>query len=73
MELYNKIMVKVWLLIAIVAFLFTTYKCITEDYRQWYFYYIIVVVALVMWAMKLFMVKRMKKHLDYLENQNNGK
>ncbi len=70
MDLYNKIMTKVWLIIAMGAFAITTYKCLTEDYRQWIFYYIIVVVALFMYLVKVWMIKRMKKHLKEMETKN---
>lgn len=69
MELYNKIMTKVWLLVAIVVFVLTTYMCVTEDYRQWAFYYVIVVVALLMYFVKRWMMKRMTKHMEYLEEK----
>lgn len=62
-------MVKVWLLIAIVVFTITTYMCITDDYRQWMYYYAIVGIALVMYFVKRYMMKRMEKHLEFLEQE----
>lgn len=69
MELYNKIMLKVWLIVAIVVFLFTTYKCVVEDYRQWVFMYVIPVIAFFMWMMKRWMMRRMEKHLEEMNKK----
>lgn len=73
MAVYNKIMKFFWLLMAIVTFLFITYKCITDDYKTWIFYYTFTLIALLMYGMKVWMERRMAKHLQYLEEQKNAK
>lgn len=70
MELYNKILIKVWLFIAIAVFGITTYMCIADDYRQWMYYYVIVLIALLMYFMKRWMIKRMNKHLEEMNERN---
>ncbi|MBU2019573.1 MAG: hypothetical protein KJ941_08000 [Bacteroidetes bacterium] len=72
MGLYNKIMVKFWLIIAIIVFALTTYKCVVDDYRIWIYYYVIVAIALLMYFMKKWMIKRMEKHLAEMEKQANS-
>ncbi len=73
METYNKIMKFFWLVLAIVTFIIVTYKCITDDYKTWIFYYVFPAIAFVMYLMKSWMSKRMQKHQQYLKEQENGK
>ncbi len=60
-----------WLVAAIVIFIVTSYKCFTEGTYKWVFYYIFVVIALMMFFLKKWMVKRMEKHMAFLESQRN--
>lgn len=69
MTLYNKIMLKVWLIVAIAVFAITTYMCLVDDYRQWIFYYLVSVIALLMYFVKKWMIKRMNAHLAFLEEE----
>lgn len=62
-------MLKVWLIVAIAVFVITTYMCIVDDYRHWIFYYVVSLVALLMYFVKKWMVKRMEKHLSFLEEE----
>lgn len=62
-----------WLALAIVSFGAVTYFCFVDDYKTWIFYYVFPIIALLMYLMKVWMVKRMKKHNDYLEQQKNGR
>ena len=70
MELYNKIMLKVWLVLAIAIFILTTIMCFVDDYRQWVFYYVVSLIALVMFLMKRYMIRRMEKHNEFLQNKD---
>jgi predicted permease len=70
MELYNKIMLKVWLVVAIAIFILTTIMCFVDDYRQWVFYYFVSLIALVMFLMKRYMMRRMEKHNEFLQNKD---
>lgn len=72
METYNKIMKYFWLAFAILSFALVTYFCVVDDYKTWIFYYVFTLIALLMFFMKVWMVKRMEKHVQYLEDQKNG-
>jgi quinol-cytochrome oxidoreductase complex cytochrome b subunit len=69
MEFYNRIMTYVWLIAGIAIFIVSTYMSITDDIKKWGFYYIFSLVAFMMFFMKRWMVKRMQKHIQYLEDQ----
>ncbi len=69
MEFYNKIMRLFWLAGAIVTFAIVTYFCFTEGYKTWVYYYVFTVICLMMYFAKTWMMKRMKKHLEYLEDK----
>lgn len=69
MQLYNKIMLYFWLFAAIVVFLITTYMSMTDGIKKWGFYYIFVVIALMMFVVKKWMMKRMEKHMQFLEEK----
>lgn len=73
MQLYNKIMLYFWLLAAIAIFLVTTFMVMTEGFNKWAYYYIFVVIALLMYVVKKWMMNRMEKHLKYMEEQNQQK
>ena len=69
MQLYNKIMLYFWLSAAIVVFVITTYMSMTDGIKKWGFYYIFVVIALMMFVVKKWMMKRMEKHMQFLEEK----
>ncbi|MFO0496091.1 MAG: hypothetical protein ACK50Y_11210 [Flavobacteriia bacterium] len=69
MEFYNRIMTYVWLIAGIAIFIVSTYMSITDDIKKWGFYYIFSLVAFMMFFMKRWMVKRMQKHIQFLEDQ----
>lgn len=60
-----------WLGLAIVSFVVITYLCITENYKTWIYYYVITGISLLMYFMKVWMVNRMEKHVEYLESKKN--
>jgi cell division protein FtsW (lipid II flippase) len=62
-----------WLLAAIAIFLVTTFMVMTEGFNKWAYYYIFVVIALLMYVVKKWMMNRMEKHLKYMEEQNQQK
>ncbi len=75
MDTYNKIMRYFWLFAAISLALIITFLSIKHGFNKWAFYYIFVAVSLGMFLMKTYMMKRMEKHLKYLEeikNQENN-
>jgi hypothetical protein len=69
METYNKIMRLVWLFIAVALSLLITYLVLTQGFSKWGVYYVFVLTAFGMFFFKSYMMKRMAKHLEYLEQQ----
>lgn len=69
MQLYNKIMLYFWLFAAIVVFLITTYFSLTDGIKKWGFYYVFAVIALMMFVVKKWMMNRMEKHIQFLEEK----
>ncbi|MGV3632315.1 MAG: hypothetical protein ACO1O6_13990 [Bacteroidota bacterium] len=70
MELYNKIMTFFWLLLSVGSAIVITYFGFTEGFNRWTYYYAVPVVALVMYFFKKWMVKRMHRHMEYLNEKN---
>lgn len=69
MKTYNTIMTYFWLVASVVSFLIVTYNSIDQGFEKWAPYYVFSLVALVMFFMKKWMMKRMEKHLAYLKEQ----
>ncbi len=64
-------MLNFWLFVGVGLTIFITYKSLTDGFNKWGYYYVFAGLALVMYVFRKFMMKRMEKHLEYLENQNN--
>ncbi len=62
-----------WLAAAIIIFIITSYMSYSEGIKKWGFYYIFVASALLMFIVKRWMMRRMEKHLNYLEEQKKNK
>lgn len=73
MGTYNKLMLKFWLVVTIILPLVITYFVITEGFKKWGSYYILAVFTLFMYLVRRWMMKRMEKHLEFLEQQKNSK
>ena len=73
MNFYNKVMLYFWLAAAILIFIITSYMSYSEGIKKWGFYYIFVASALLIFLVKRWMMKRMAKHLNYLEEQKKNK
>ena len=69
MKTYNKLMLYFWLLMAVFLFIVVTYMAISEGFRKWSFYYVFAGIALLMFIVRRWMIKRMEKHMKYLEEQ----
>ncbi|MCH2231690.1 MAG: hypothetical protein MK105_15255 [Crocinitomicaceae bacterium] len=69
MKTYNKLMLYFWLLMAAFLFIVVTYMAITEGFRKWAFYYVFAGIALLMFIVRRWMIKRMNKHLKHLEDE----
>ena len=73
MRIYNQIMLYFWLVAAVFIFIVITYFSITEGFRKWGFYYTFAVLALFAFLVRRWMMKRMEKHVQYMEEQKNPK
>lgn len=69
MNLYNKIMLNFWLFAAILIFIVVTFKGFQDDFKIWGYYYMFGGLALIMFFARRFMMRRMEKHLKYMEEQ----
>jgi hypothetical protein len=58
-----------WLVASIILFIGITYFGIKEGFEKWWYNYIFVVIALFAFLLRSSMIKRMKRHLEYLKNQ----
>ena len=66
---YNKIMLYFWFSMFVLITGIVTYMGITEGFERWSFYYIFGGLALLMFLVRRWMMKRMKKHMEWLEEQ----
>lgn len=57
-----------WLTAAVIIFLVVTVMGIKEGFNKWVFYYLFVLTSLGMYFLKTWMMKRHKKHMEYLES-----
>ena len=69
MNTYNKIMKLIWLLIGIVMFIAVTVMCFIDGFEKWVFYYPLVLLAFGMYFFKVWMMKRMEKHIEYMSKK----
>ena len=60
-----------WLLAGIFIFLIVTYMGFTEKsgFKIWGFYYLFSALSLLMYVVRRWMIKRMEKHLKWMEEQ----
>lgn len=73
MNLYNKVMLYFWLMLSIVSAVIVIYMGITEGFDRWLPYFVVPIVALLMYFFKKWMVNRMHKHLEYLNEKERNK
>lgn len=69
MEFYNKIMLYFWMSLAIVSTIAVSYMCIQEGTETWLYYFAVPIAAFLMYFLRKMMIKRMHKHLKFLEEQ----
>jgi SNF family Na+-dependent transporter len=69
MNTYNKVMLYFWLLASIVTFIIVTFKGVQEGFERWSVYYLFSGLSLLMYFVRKWMIKRMQKHMEYLQNQ----
>jgi hypothetical protein len=74
MENYNRIMTYVWLIAGVSIFILTSIMSLTDDVRKWGVYYLFSLISFGMFFLKRWMTKRMKRHLDFIQKQEeNGR
>jgi hypothetical protein len=73
MNNYNKLMLKFWLVVSIILPIIITYFVLTEGFKKWGEYYVLAAFTFLMYLVRRFMMKRMEKHLTYLEKENQEK
>ncbi|MES2798722.1 MAG: hypothetical protein V4638_01790 [Bacteroidota bacterium] len=66
MLFYNKVMQMFWLLAAIGIAGYVSYMSYTDGIKKWGYYYIFAVLALIMYLMRRWMMKRMQRHMEFL-------
>ena len=66
MQTYNKIMLYFWLVAGVVSLLVVSYNCITIGMDKWGFYFSMPAIAFLMFFFKRMMMRRMEKHVEYL-------
>lgn len=72
MERYNQIMLYFWLAVGTFALIAVTYFGYKEGFDKWAYYYILAALAFLMFFMRRYMMRRMKKHLEYLKEKENS-
>jgi len=69
MKIYNIIMSYFWMVVALGSFGVVTYNGITLGFDRWASYYVFTAIALGMFFMKKWMMKRTEQHQAYLREQ----
>jgi hypothetical protein len=67
---YANIMRYFWLVAAILMFIGITYFGVKEGFENWWYNYIFAAIALFAFLLRTFMIRRMKKHMEFLKQQN---
>lgn len=69
MGIYNKIMLYFWLVMSVLIVIFVTIMGAKEGFDRWYQSYVFAVIALLMYIVRRWMMKRMVRHMAFLEEQ----
>ena len=70
MQTYNKFMTNFWLVVTILIVVTVSYFGFTEGFQRWSYYYVFALITLLMFVVRRWMLKRMQRHLAFLEEQN---
>lgn len=73
METYNKVMIYFWAALTVVLLLVITFMGFKEGFNRWAMYYLLPVLTLFILLIRRFMMRRMKKHQEFLEKNNKDK
>jgi len=66
---YASIMRFFWLSVSIFIFVLTTYYGLIEGFENWMHYYIFSIIAFFAFLIRTFMLKRMKKYLEFISEK----
>lgn len=69
MRRYNKIMLYFWLVISILIFVVVTFMALSEGFKKWSFHYIFAGLAFLAFISRRWMMRRMERHLEFMEQQ----
>jgi hypothetical protein len=58
-----------WLILGTLMFVGVTIMCFVEGFERWAFYYPLVLLSFGMYFFKVWMMKRMEKHIAYLSEK----
>jgi flagellar biosynthesis protein FliQ len=58
-----------WLVVGIVSLIVVSFNCITVGVDKWGLYFSMPLIAFLMFFFKRWMMKRMEKHMKFLESQ----
>lgn len=58
-----------WLVVSVLVIIAVTYKGFTEGFNRWVFYYIFALLALFVFFIRRYMMKRMIKHQEFMEKK----
>ncbi len=73
METYNKIMHYFWLAASILTTIIVTIMGFVEGFDRWSLYYVFAGMSALMYLFKRWMMKRMQRHIEYLEQQKESR
>lgn len=73
MGTYNKIMQFVWLGLGIGIIVVVTVLGIIKGFDRWASYYFLAAIVLVFYFIRRYMMKRMDKHQEYLQQKETEK
>lgn len=62
-----------WLAAGIISLLIVSFNCFTIGFDKWGAYYITPVIAFMMFLFKRWMMKRMSKHIEFLDSTRETK
>ena len=58
-----------WLAMTVLIVVVVTVMGFREGFERWYFYYVFAFISLLMYVVRRWMLKRMVKHLAWMEEQ----
>ncbi|RYM32363.1 hypothetical protein ERX46_13860 [Brumimicrobium glaciale] len=73
MGTYNKVMQMFWLVVGVVTIIAVTFLGFRDGFERWSSYYIFGFFAILLYFVRRYMMKRMEKHQQFLNEKNKGK